>query len=174
MINYQKIYIIGFMGSGKTTAGKKLALLLDWAFLDLDKKIEEYTCLKIPEIFASHGEEYFRNVESQVLKNLKPLSNIVISTGGGTPCHNNNMDFMLDTGLTIYLKLGPEMLKSRLSDSKTDRPLIKGITGDNLLSYIETTLSLREKYYNKAEMQISGDNIDFPALSSRIKRRFNI
>ena len=118
------IYIIGFMGSGKTTAGKKLASLLGWSFIDLDKRIEEYTGKTIPEIFSQNGEDYFRIIETQLLRNLKSCTKTVISTGGGTPCYIDNMDFMIETGLTIYLKLTPAELKSRLSQSKGERPLI--------------------------------------------------
>jgi shikimate kinase len=93
----RKVYIIGFMGSGKTTTGKKLASMLGWSFIDMDKKIEEYTGKKITELFSNYGEEYFRNIESEVLRKLKSETDVVISTGGGTPCHGSNMDFMLET-----------------------------------------------------------------------------
>ena len=125
MPDNQIVYIIGFMGSGKSTAGKKLASLLGWSFIDLDKKIEEHTGKTIPEIFSQHGENYFRNVEAEVLRSLESQTKTVISTGGGTPCHGDNMDFMLETGLTLYLKLTSDQLKSRLSESKGERPLLK-------------------------------------------------
>ena len=88
------------MGSGKTTAGKKLASLLGWSYIDLDKKIEEYEGKSIPEIFSENGEEYFRITESRLLKKLDVGNNTVISTGGGTPCYCNNMDIQ-------KLRLGP-------------------------------------------------------------------
>src|SRR5664279_2631025 len=94
------VYIIGFMGSGKSTAGKKLASLLGWSFIDFDKRIEEHTGKPISEIFSQHGENYFRNLETEILKNLKAETDTVISTGGGTPCYGDNMDYMLETGLT--------------------------------------------------------------------------
>jgi shikimate kinase len=167
----RKVYIIGFMGSGKTTAGKKLAALLDWSFNDLDKRIEEQTGLTIPEIFSQHGEEYFRSLESNALKSLRSLKNIVISTGGGAPCHGDNMDFMLETGLTIYLKLTPDQLKSRLSESKDERPLLKGLNNDNLQGFIEEKLSYREKWYNMAEITVDGFNLDINLLYTYIKSR---
>ena len=123
-----KVYLIGFMGSGKTTTGLKLASLLGWEFKDLDKNIEENTGMTIPEIFSHHGEAYFREVESRILRSVEPVKNTVISTGGGTPCYSDNMDFMLNTGLTIYLKLNAGQLKSRLSDSNGERPLIKDLS----------------------------------------------
>lgn len=174
MVNSQIIYIIGFMGSGKTTTGKKLASLLGWSFVDLDKKIEEHTGKSIPELFSQSGEEYFRITESEVLKKMKSLTNTVISTGGGTPCHGNNMDFMLETGLTLYLKLTPAQLKSRLSETAGERPLLKDIETGNLQSFIENKLGSREKYYCRAEIQINGFDMDYTLLHSLVKQNLYI
>jgi shikimate kinase len=168
------IYIIGFMGSGKSTAGKKLASLLGWLFIDLDKKIEEYAGKTIPEIFSENGEEYFRNLEAQLLKSLESCTNTLISTGGGTPCYKDNMDFMLQTGLTLYLKLTPEELKTRLSGSKGERPLIKDIDKDNLLSFIVEKLANREKWYDRSEIIVTGINLDIKLLLSLVKSKLNI
>lgn len=162
------------MGSGKTTTGKKLASMLGWSFIDLDKKIEEHTGKKIPEIFSQYGEDYFRNIESEVLRKMKAQTNTVISTGGGTPCHDNNMDFMLETGLTLYLKLTPAQLKRRLSDSKSDRPLLNDINKENLQSFIENKLTFREKYYCRAEIQIESFDMDYAFLHSMVKKNLNI
>lgn len=168
MLNNQRIYIIGFMGSGKTTAGKKLASLLGWSFVDLDKEIEEYSGKTIPEIFSQNGEDHFRKVESSVLKNLENETNIVVSTGGGTPCNGDNMNYMLKTGLTIYLKLTPGQLKSRLVEAKADRPLIKDLNNNELLRFIEDKLSNREKWYNLAEITFNGIDLDINSKKSII------
>jgi shikimate kinase len=174
MLNSRIVYIIGFMGSGKTTTGKRLASMLGWSFIDLDKKIEEHTGKKIPELFSRYGEEYFRNLESEVLRKLEFQKNTVISTGGGTPCHGENMDFMLETGLTLYLKLTPEQLKSRLSESKGERPLLKDIENGDLQSFIENRLTLREKYYCQAEIHIDGFDMDYAILHSKVKKNLCI
>ena len=174
MPDNQIVYIIGFMGSGKSTAGKKLASVLGWSFIDLDKRIEEVTGKTIPEIFSQHGEIYFRNVETEVLRSLESLAKTVISTGGGTPCHGDNMDFMVKTGLTIYLKLTPGQLKNRLTESTHERPLIKGLTNDGLLAFIEEKLVSREKFYNRAEICVEGIDLDISALHSIVKSRLNI
>ena len=174
MLNSRIVYIIGFMGSGKTTTGKKLASILRWSFIDLDTRIEEHTGMKIPELFSKYGEEYFRNIESEVLRNLKSQTYTVISTGGGTPCHGNNMDFMLETGLTIYLKLTPAQLKSRLSESKGERPLLKDITNGTLQNFIETRLALREKFYSRAEIHIDGFDMDYISLNSVVRKNLGI
>jgi shikimate kinase len=168
MLNSNILYIIGFMGSGKSTAGKKLASLLGWSFIDLDKRIEEQTGKTIPEVFSQHGEDFFRNIETEVLKSLKSQTNTVISTGGGTPCHGDNMDHMLKTGLTLYLKLTPGQLKSRLSKSTGERPLIKDLSNVGLLRFIEEKLAYREKWYNRAEIIVEGTNLDTNLLYSLV------
>lgn len=163
-----KIYLIGFMGSGKTTAGKKLSALLGWDFTDLDKKIEKKTGLTIPCIFKNHGEAFFRKTESEVLRELCSENKLVISTGGGAPCHDENMEYMLATGLTVYLRLTPPQLVSRLSGSSTERPLIKGLGREELLQFINEKLSQREEFYNKAEIIMEGIDLDMNELLAKI------
>jgi shikimate kinase len=165
----KNVYIIGFMGSGKSTAGKKLAASLGWPFIDLDRKIEERAGKTIPQIFSQDGEEVFRNIESEVLKSIVSGSDTIISTGGGTPCHGSNMDYMLETGLTVYLKMTPGQLASRLLESTGERPLIKNIPDDQLHEFIEKKLAVREKWYNRAAIIIEGINLDISRLLSLIK-----
>jgi shikimate kinase len=169
MVDRQIIYIIGFMGSGKTTAGKELASILGWSFADLDCKIEEHAGKTIPEIFSQNGEDYFRTVESWLLKDFKVGINTVISTGGGTPCYSDNMDYMLKTGLTIYLKMTPEQLKNRLAESNGERPLIKDLDSRRLQSFIEEKLSDREKWYDRSEITVDGNNLDINQLQLLVK-----
>jgi shikimate kinase len=168
------IYIIGFMGSGKTTAGKKLASLLGWSFIDLDKRIEEYAGKTIPEIFSQSGEDYFRIIETQLLRNLKMCTKTVISTGGGTPCYIDNMDYMIETGLTIYLKLTPAELKGRLSQSKGKRPLIKDLDQNELTSFIKEKLAVREKWYERSDITMDGIDLDINLLLSHVKSSLSI
>ena len=175
MPDSNKVYIIGFMGSGKSTTGLKLATLLGWPFIDLDRSIEERTGLSVPEIFSRHGEAWFREVESETLRNLgSSTANGVISTGGGTPCFGNNMDYMLETGLTIYLNLTPGQLKSRLSGSKGERPLIKDLGDDDLLRFIEDKLAIREKWYKRASLCFNGFDTDVRLIYSQIISRLKI
>jgi shikimate kinase len=174
MLNCNKVYIIGFMGSGKTTTGIKLAALLGWSFTDLDRSIEEHTGLTIPEIFSLHGETYFRDVESNVLRSLKTITQTVISTGGGTPCYGDNMDYMLESGFTIYLKLTPGQLKSRLSASKVERPLIRDLSDERLLGFIEEKLAIREKWYAKAELTVNGFNTSIRMIYSQVRSGLRI
>jgi len=165
------IYIIGFMGSGKSTAGRKLAALMGWPFIDLDRKIEEVAGKTIPRIFSEDGEEYFRKIESEVLRSLDKTGRIIVSTGGGTPCHGDNMDFMLQTGLTVYLKMTPVQLSKRLLDSSVERPLLKNVPDESLPLFIEEKLSYREKWYNKAEIIVDGHSLNIELLGSIINSK---
>jgi shikimate kinase len=169
-----KVYIIGFMGSGKTTTGQKLAGLLGWGFTDLDKCIEQDTGMTIPEIFSIHGETWFRKVEAKVLRNLQPLQKAVVSTGGGTPCYGDNMDFMLETGLTVYLKLTPGQLKSRLSGTSEERPLLKDLDDEGLLRFIEDKLTFREKWYNRAVLSFNGFDTDVRMIYSQVSSHLKV
>jgi shikimate kinase len=163
------VYIIGFMGSGKSTAGKKLAAALGWSFIDLDRKIEEVAGKNIPEIFSQEGEDRFRSLETEVLRNLKSLVRTIVSTGGGTPCHGNNMEFMLETGVTVYLKMSTDQLVSRLLGSTEERPILKNIPDNELHDFIDKKLAIREQFYNKANIVVEGIGLDINNLQSIIK-----
>lgn len=166
-----KIFLIGFMGSGKSTTGKNLASFLKWSFIDLDERIEKLAGLTIPEIFSDKGEHCFRQIESEALLNMANESKTVISTGGGTPCFEANLDFMLDNGLTVYLKLTPAQLKRRLINNSDERPLLKDIDKKGLIDFITRKLSEREKWYNRAEIITDGFNTRISALYDLIKDR---
>lgn len=147
-----RIYLIGYMGAGKTTLGKQLASMLDVSFIDLDKYIESKYHKTIPDIFEEHGEEGFRLIEQSALKQVSEIENIIISTGGGAPCFFDNMDIMNKTGLTVYIKATPEELASRLRASKTVRPIVASKTDDELIPFIAKHLTERELFYNKAHI----------------------
>lgn len=163
------VYIIGFMGSGKSTAGKRLAATLGWSFIDLDRKIEEVAGKTIPEIFSREGEDRFRTLETEVLRSLKSQVRTIVSTGGGTPCHGDNMEFMLETGVTVYLKMSTGQLVSRLLGSTEDRPILKNVPDDKLYDFIDEKLTVREKFYNKANIVVEGISLDINNLQSIIK-----
>ena len=171
MVTGRRIYIIGFMGSGKSTAGKKLAATLGWQFLDLDTQIERQEGQSIKDIFSSQGEDHFREIESKTLLNLNTSENTVISTGGGTPCYSNNMDYLISTGLVVYLKMTPGQLMSRLERSTRDRPLIKKLNKKELLKFISDKLLEREEYYLKASLIVKGTDLDIKALNDIINER---
>jgi shikimate kinase len=164
-----KIFIIGFMGSGKSTRGRNLASKLGWAFIDLDKKIEEMAGMTIPDIFSKKGETYFRGIESEALARTVSESKTVISTGGGTPCTGDNMDFMLANGLTIYLKMAPEILLTRLAKSPQKRPLLRDFDKMAMSNFITAKLTEREKWYSRADITVDNFITDDSELYSLIK-----
>ncbi len=150
-----KIFLIGYMGSGKTTLGRLMASRLNYPFVDLDTLIEESEDTTIPALFASPGgEARFRELERYYLEKCMAYEDVLVSTGGGTPCFGDNMERMNDQGLTIYLRFSPRTLAERLTKARTRRPLIDGKSPDELLAYIEETLPARETYYNKANVII--------------------
>ena len=168
------VYIIGFMGSGKSTAGRRIASALEWKFTDLDRIIEERAGKTIQQIFSQDGEAHFRELESEVLRSMGNISDTVISTGGGTPCHGSNMDFMLESGLTIYLKMTPGQLTQRLLNSTGERPLLKNIPDDRLICFIEEKLAYREKWYSRADIIAQGIDLDIKDLCSEIREKLSL
>lgn len=149
------------MGSGKSTIGRGLASKMDMRFIDLDSHIQEMRNQTIEQIFKSHGETFFRELENKYLKEItKDAYNIVISTGGGTPCWGDNMEIIKRSGISIYLKCSPEMLSDRLLNSKHKRPLIEGKNETELKDYIKTTLQKRELFYNQASIIIANPSRD--------------
>jgi shikimate kinase len=170
MTTGRRVYIIGFMGSGKSTVSKKLAATLDWEFIDLDKEIERNAGKPIRMIFSTSGEDHFRKLEEKTLFNLNINTDTVISTGGGTPCYGSNMDFMNRTGLVIYLKMTPGQLQSRLKGRAASRPLISGKNNTELLQYISDKLLEREKYYLKASIIVDSIDLDINALCNLVRK----
>jgi len=147
-----RIYLIGYMGSGKTTIGKSLAKKLNFRFIDMDYFIENRQHKTINEIFSEKGEETFRLLENKVLKEISAFENVVISTGGGAPCFYDNIEIMNQTGLVIYLKVSPEEIAKRLSFNKNNRPLLKDKTPHEMLAFISENLEKRKSYYNQAKL----------------------
>ena len=153
---HSRIYLIGFMGSGKTTHGKQIARMMGYDFLDMDQWITEKAGKSIPDIFRDHGESWFRKLETEAIREMDKLQKVVISTGGGLPCHGNNMEQLKASGLTIYLQLTPEALLSRLKVSKTERPLLEGKSEAEMFATIKQLLEEREPFYQDAHMIIDG------------------
>ena len=163
------IFLIGFMASGKTTLGKKLANHLHIKFIDLDHLITERVNMSIPEYFAKHGEQRFRELESSVLKELKG-ERAVISTGGGSPCFFDNMQWILQNGISIYLSLPPKALHNRLLQSNiASRPALKGLQGDELLFFIEQKLQEREPFYKQSHIHIDQLNTSLDTIRQSIE-----
>jgi len=147
----KSIILIGYMGSGKTTVGRQLALALGIQFYDLDWYIEMRYHRTVAQIFAERGEEGFREMERNMLHEAAEFENIVLSCGGGTPCFFDNMEYMNSLAETVYLKATPEVLAMHLKMGKVERPLVKGKTEEDLLQYIKDSLKVREPFYMQAK-----------------------
>lgn len=154
-----RIFLIGFMGSGKTTLGKQLAKKLGYQFVDQDTLIEERLKMSVGDIFATYGESCFRTEERDVLLSFETSINLVISTGGGTPCFFDNIGIMNNLGCSIYLKADPKTLANRLKNSQNTRPLIRGKSEQELFEYISEKLFEREPFYNQATISIQAINL---------------
>ena len=165
------IFLIGFMGSGKTTHGRKLASHLKVAFIDLDEVFEKQNEMTIAHYFAVFGEEKFRQKEAELLKNTVYPENAVVSTGGGLPCFFDNLDWMKQHGTTIYLQVPPKVIVSRLNNAKTERPLLQHKTGEELLQYIAEKLAEREPTYLKAQVVANGVGITPQKLVGLIEQQ---
>lgn len=163
-----RVYLIGYMGSGKSHLGWKLANHLGVQFVDMDNYIEERNCKTIPQIFAEEGEAEFRKKERKALEELSEFTDIVIATGGGAPCFFDNIEVMNETGKTIYLNIDPKILADRLLKSKTERPLIMGKSRDELVAFIDETLKKRNEFYSQAKYQITEPDVDLDDLQKMI------
>lgn len=152
------IYLIGFMGSGKSFTGKELAKALQLPFVDLDERIEAAEKRSIGQIFESEGESYFRELEARLLRATTADNPAIISCGGGTPCFHQNMDWINANGLSIYLKASVQLLAKRLQKGQEHRPLIRGFNTAELEEFIAERLAQREGYYNQAEVVILQDD----------------
>jgi shikimate kinase len=149
------IFLIGFMGCGKTTLGRKLASRLGYEFIDLDHILEAKVGMTIAEYFSKFGEKAFRKLESEVLKRTNYSENAVVSTGGGLPCFFDNMDWMNTHGKTVYIKLSPKTLADRLENEKDKRPVLND-HGEDLVAFIAGKLAERDKFYNQASIIADG------------------
>ena len=147
----RRIIIIGYMGAGKTTVGKALSKELNIPFYGLDWYIESRMRKTVPQIFAERGEEGFRKIEHNLLHEVAEFENVIISCGGGTPCFYDNMDYLNAQGDTVYLKASPEVLYGHLKIGKTERPLLKNKTPEEMQEYIREQLDKREEYYLQAK-----------------------
>ncbi len=148
------IFLVGFMGCGKSSVGRRLAGMLDYDFCDMDKAIEELAGATIHGIFASEGEEGFRKREREVLEDIPMSGDVVIATGGGAPCFGDNLQLMKKLGVTVYLKLSPENLFARLCRGRARRPKIAHLNDKELMAYIEATLAERETFYAAADLVV--------------------
>ena len=154
----KNIFLIGMPSSGKSTLGRQLARSLDYQFVDMDDLIVNQEISTISEIFKYKGEDYFRQVESKILKGIKPNQKLLVATGGGVPCFFDNMDFIKANGTSIFLNVLPEDLLKRIQKSEVNnRPLIdKKKSNELLLNELQERYESRLKFYERADIQVDG------------------
>lgn len=155
-----RIFLIGYMGAGKTTLGKAFARELDLTFIDLDWYIEERYHKTIQQIFQEQTEKGFRELEKRMLHEVAEFENVVISTGGGTPCFFDNMEYMSSQGETVFLEVTPEVLFQRLRIAKRQRPLLAQKTDEEIKTFIHNALQERMPYYSQAKHTFKADELE--------------
>lgn len=164
------IVLLGFMGSGKSTIGKQLALSLGWTFIDLDRFIEAEENHTIPEIFEKAGEATFRKLESNALNKILNYPHQVIALGGGAPCEAGNLQMIKEKSLSIYLKISEPQLFQRLASTQTPRPLLNGKSESEIRSFITDLLITREPFYLQADVIIESDEITAGMILSKLEK----
>ena len=155
-----RIFLTGYMGSGKTTLGRALAADLNVQFIDLDHYIEQRYRKTIAQLFAENGEDGFRAIERRMLHEVGEFEDVIISTGGGTPCFFDNIEFMNAQGTTIYLDVPVERLFIRLCIARSKRPLIKDKSDEELRAFIIEQLEKRAPHYSKAQYSFKADRLE--------------
>lgn len=156
-----RVYLIGFMGAGKTTIGKYVARDMGWTYLDMDNVFEQEHNCTISTFFEKEGEAAFRKEETKLLRKIAQMDKVIVSTGGGTPCNNENIAIMKESGTVIYINVEPEILRNRLAPAKANRPLLANKSDEELLEFIQGKLNEREPFYRQANIIVDGDKLPF-------------
>lgn len=156
----KRIFLIGYMGAGKTTLGKAFAAQMGLTFIDLDWYIENRFHKTVQQIFEEKGEEGFRQLEKNMLHEAGEFEDVVIATGGGTPCFFDNMEYMNQRGETVFLEVAHDVLFRRLKTARQQRPLLAQKTDEQLCTFIIGTLQKRMPYYTKAKHVLRGDKLE--------------
>jgi len=163
------IILVGYMGSGKTSLGKKLAKRLNLRFIDTDNLIESRQGMTISSIFELHGEAAFRELEKELIEELAVEENLLLSTGGGMPCFNDLMVKLNELGTTIYLKRPAKELAHRIINSKKKRPITDGKSFDELVTFIDEMLKKRNAFYEQANLIVDRTIQDVSTLELLVK-----
>lgn len=164
-----RIYLIGFMGAGKSYWGRRWAKAMNWAFFETDDLIEAREGMTITAIFETKGEAYFREQERIVITALATTENAIVSTGGGLPCFGDNMALLNASGITLFLSASPATIAARLQTARKKRPLLNGITPEQLPAFIEQRLAQRLPFYQQAQFSLEVNNLDDTTLSSLLQ-----
>ena len=166
-----RIYLVGYMGAGKTTAARRLAQRLGWQVADTDAMFEEKYKISVCDFFNKYDEPLYRKLESEVLKSTESMENTVISTGGGTACYFDNMEWMNDHGLTIFLRISPAAVVDRLLHAKRTRPLAEGKDEAQLSAFVATHYAERLPFYEQAQITVKAEDFDVDGVVEEIKEK---
>lgn len=148
------IFLVGFMGCGKSYTGRTLSGLLDIPFVDMDKAIEAQEGKSVKEIFETKGESYFREQERSFLEQLDNSQNLIVATGGGAPCFFDNMELMNDKGWTLYLNRSKDIVLAQLLKGIDKRPLLMGKSPEEVEAFYTEKLAERAPFYEKATFHV--------------------
>ena len=154
-----RVYLIGYMGSGKTRFGTELSLRTGYLFIDTDELFEEKYRISIADFFDKYNEETFRKIEMEILRETIKYPDAIIATGGGTPCFYDNMAFIRNNGISIYLKMPVPLLVDRLTAVRKKRPLLKDLSLMDMESYICKQIPEREEFYCQADFIVDAEII---------------
>lgn len=163
-----RIYLIGYMYSGKTTLGRQLASRLGMDFVDLDELVERHYRTTVPILFSRYGESTFRVLEQHELHATERLHNCVVSTGGGTPCYADNMQWINAHGLSVFLQVGLPVLLERMANSRNPRPILAGLTPEQRQSRVQSQLAERLPYYTQASITFCEETSSIESLAAQI------
>ena len=164
-----RIYLVGYMGAGKTTAARRLANRLGWNVADTDDMFEAKYHISVCDFFHKYDEPLYRKLESEVLKSTESLENVVISTGGGTACYFDNMEWMNQHGLTIFMRISTEAVVNRLMNAKRKRPLAEGKSEEELTAFVSQHYASRIPFYEQARLTAKSENLDLDGLIGQIR-----
>ena len=163
-----RIFLLGFMGSGKSHWGRLWAAAHNFNFIDLDEELEKQEQKTVAAIFETRGEDYFRQKETILLRSLTAQSNSIVSCGGGTPCFFDNMAWMNKNGLTIFLEATTQFILKNIKNEKDKRPLIKDKDDEEILFFIDQKLKERQPYYSKAKIIFPAEDLNIDSIKKVI------
>lgn len=166
-----KVFLIGFMGCGKSTMGKRLAKKTGYTFIDLDQQLEKAMGMTIGAYFSEYGEAAFRTLESETLQTFDYPPNAIVATGGGAPCFFDNIEWMNRNGLSVYIEMSPLALAKRLENGKDKRPLLRDLNETQMVEFIKSRLEERNVFYKRALLTVNGIDLTADALWSLILQR---
>ncbi len=167
------VFLIGYMGCGKTTLGEVLARQLDCRFIDLDEYIEQRQGMTVVQIFDEMSENRFRELETEALREVASMTDVIVGCGGGTPCHGDNMALMNQAGVTVWLTTSPKRITARLllPEQKSKRPKINTLPANEVLPLVKKELQSRSPFYAQAQLQFNSTDIETGPATARTARR---